>query len=53
MLQKLLKKTVSKTTEVTVKFIGNKIADNIVKPKPIFDAKPEKTQEVLNDLRLI
>ena len=57
-------KTVAhKTAEATGEFIGNKIADKIVKLKPAPDANsknlkeivipPEKRQEILNELRQV
>ena len=56
-------KVVHKTAEATGEFIGNKIADKIVKPKPVPDDNsryveeifipPEKREEILNKLRKI
>ena len=57
------KKVVYKTAEGTGELTGNKIADKIVKLKPVLDANlrnveeivipPEKTQEILNELRQV
>ena len=57
------KKVVHKAIESTGEFKGNKIANKIVKPKPVHDAKlrnveeivipPEKREEVLNKLRQV
>ena len=48
---------------MTGEFIGNKIADKIVKPKPVTDENvgdaeeiiipPEKKEEILNELRQV
>ena len=59
---KTASKTVDhKTAEATGQFIGNKIADKIVKSKPVSDVNltdveenaipPEKREETLNKLR--
>ena len=55
------KKVIHKTAEATRELIGNKIAEKIVKPKPVPDENsrnveeivipPEKRQEILNELR--
>ena len=55
------KKVVHKAAEATGEFIGNKIADKILKPKPLLAKTstnveekviaPEKRQEILNKLR--
>ena len=54
-------KVAHKAAEATGKFIGNKIADKIVKPKHVTEANPrnveriiipqEKRDEILNKLR--
>ena len=41
------KRIVNKTDEATGELIGNKIADKIVKPKPIYDVKPSDVEEVV------
>ena len=55
------KKIVQKAVEPTSEFIGNKIADKIVKQKHVVDENPrnveeiiippEKREEILNELR--
>ena len=54
------KKVVHKVAEATGECIGNKIADKIVKPKPVSEPNsrnveiiipPEKTEEILHELR--
>ena len=55
------KKVVDEAAEATGEFIGNKIADKIVKPKHVIDENPrnveeiiippEKREEILNELR--
>ena len=55
------KKVVHKAAQATDRFIGNKIADKIAKPKHVTDENPrnveeiiippEKTEEILNELR--
>ena len=57
------KKEVHKAAEATGQFIGNKIADTILKWKPVIDENsrnveeivvpPEKRQEMLNELRQV
>ena len=57
------KKEVHKAVESTGEFIGNKITDKIVKPKPVSDTEeivieeivilPEKREEILNELRQV
>ena len=57
------KKIVHKVAEGTCEFIGNKIADKIVKAKPAIDENsknieeviipPEKREEILNALRQV
>ena len=59
MLQKLpRKKAVYKTAKATEKFIGNKIAEKIVKPQPVSGVNsrnekivipPEKRQQIPNE----
>ena len=54
-------KSSSKNLVHKTEFIGNKIADEIVKPKPVLDENsrnieeiiipPEKREEILNELR--
>ena len=61
MLWELLKKVVHKAAIATGAFIGNKIAEKIVKPKHVIDENPrsveeiitppEKREEILNELR--
>ena len=55
------KKVVHKTTEATGELIGNKITENIMKPKPLpvqnsrndekINVPPEKREEISNELR--
>ena len=57
------KKVVHKAAEAIGEFIGNKIADKIVKSKPVSDAnsrnveeiiiRPENGEEILNELRQV
>ena len=54
------KKVVHKAAEATGKFIGNKFADNIVKPKRVIDENPRNVEEIiilpekiLNELRQV
>ena len=57
------KKVAHKAAEPTGQFIGNKIANKIVKPKPVLDMNsrnvkemiipPEKRGELLNELRQV
>ena len=57
------KKSVHGAAEATAELIGNKIAEKIVKTKPVFDENsrnveeivfpPEKRQEILNELRQV
>ena len=57
------KKVVHKASEASGEFIGNKIADKIVKPKPVPNANlrnveeivilPEKREEILDDIRQV
>ena len=54
------KKVVHKAAEATGKFIGNKFADNIVKPKRVSDENPRNVEEIiilpekiLNELRQV
>ena len=57
------RKVVHKTAEGTSEFTGNKIANKIVKPKPVPDENsrnieeiaipPDKIQEILNELRQV
>ena len=57
------KKVAHKAAEATGKFIGNKIADKIVKPKPVLDlisrnakkiiTPSEKRGEILSKLRQV
>ena len=52
MHRKLLpKKVLNKATEVTGDFIGNKIADRIVKSVEEIFIPPEKREKILNELR--
>ena len=41
------KKEIHKAAEATAKFIGNKIADKIVKPKHSIDVNPENVEEII------
>ena len=62
-LKTAFKKGVHKATEATNEFIGNKIADKIVKAKPVIDENsrnieeiiilPEKREEILDQLRQV
>ena len=55
------KKLIHNAAEVTGEFIGNNLADKVVKPKPVPDINskdveetlipPEKREEILNELR--
>ena len=57
------KKVVHKAAEATGEFLGNKIADKVMKPKPLpaqnsgndeeIVIPPEKQQEILNELRQV
>ena len=57
------KKVIHNAAKVTGEFIGNKLADKVVKPKPVPDINsrdvdetgipPEKREEILNELRQI
>ena len=57
------KKVVHKAAEATGQFIGNKIANKIVKPKHAIDENPknveeiiilpEKREEIINELRQV
>ena len=57
------KKVIHNAAEVTGKFIGNKLAEKVVKPKPWPDINswdveetvipPEKREEILSELRQI
>ena len=57
------RKVVHKAAEATDEFLGNKIADKIVKPKHVIDENPrnfeeiiispEKREEILNELRQV
>ena len=57
------KKVVPKAAESTEEFIGNKITEKFVKPKPMSDENsrnfediiisPEKREEILNELRKV
>ena len=59
-LKTVSKKVDDKTTDATGEFIGNKIADKVVKPKFVVDENlrgvkvvvlpPEKREEILNEL---
>ena len=62
-LKNASKKVIHKESEATGEFIGNKIADKIIKPKHGIDENPtnaeeiiiplEKREEVLNQLRQV
>ena len=62
-LKPAVKKVAHKAAEPTEEFIGNKIADKFVKPKPVPDENsrnveeiiiaPEKREEILNELRQV
>ena len=41
------KKEIHKAAEATAEFIGNKIADKIVKPKHAIDVNPENVEEII------
>ena len=57
------KRVVHKAAEATGEFLGNKIADKIMNPKPLLAQNsrndeeivipPEKRQEILNELRQV
>ena len=57
------KKEIYKATETTAEFIGNKIADKTVKPKPVPNENlrgvneviitPEKREQILNEFRQV
>ena len=62
-LKVAFEKEVHKVAEATGEFIGNKIADKIMKPKPVIDENSrnveeivtpqEKIQEIFNELRQV
>ena len=62
-LKVAFKKEVHKVAEATGEFIGNKIADKIIKQKPVIDENSrnveeivtpqEKIQEIFNELRQV
>ena len=41
------KKAVHKAAEATGEFIGNEIADKIVKPKPVYDENSINTEKII------
>ena len=47
MFQELLKKVVHKAAIATGEFIGNKIAEKIVKPKHVIDENPRSVEEII------
>ena len=46
-LKTALKKVVHKAAEATGEFIGNKVADKIVKPKPAPEANSRNKKEII------
>ena len=41
------KKVVHKTAETAYELVGNKIAEKIVKPKPVSEANPSNVEEII------
>ena len=62
-LETVFEKVVHEKAEATGDFIGDKIADKIVKPKPVSDANsrnveeivipPERREDILNEFRQV
>ena len=52
-LKSASKKLGHKAAEATSEFLGNKIADKIVKPVEKIIIPPEKREEILNELRQV
>ena len=47
-LKTVSKKVVHKVAEATVKLIGNRIAEKIVKPKLLIDENPRNVEKIIN-----